>query len=197
MKNALLCFLAVWSAAALFAQEPTTFSSEPFRLKISAPQGWRLIPDAFPVADYELNDKNLSKLAAKYKNLAIARIVKPVAGNRTISPAVQIFVVPDEGMTPKEYLSSAAADVSTVYEEFQITRKVTDTTLNGIKAAAIETTFITPYSGGRRFPTLSRMWAVPRDKLLFIFTVTGQPDDLKSLTKDIDLILKSIHFENE
>jgi hypothetical protein len=61
----------------------------------------------------------------------------------------------------------------------------------------IESTFVAPYPGGRRFPTLSRVWAVPRDKMIFVVSLTGQPNDLKTLGSDIAIILKSIRFTTE
>ena len=61
----------------------------------------------------------------------------------------------------------------------------------------METTFVTPYPDGRRFSTLSRVWAIPRDKMMFVISVTGQPDDLKALASDIEIILKSFKFTNE
>ena len=176
---------------------PATFTSEPFALSISAPQTWKVIPEDFPTAEYETRNKNLLEVVTKHENLPIVRIVKPVAGNRTINPAIQIFVVPDGGQTPKAFLAATGADAAQAFEDFKIVHKASDTTLNGVKAAAIELTFTVAYPGRGRFPTLSRSWAIPRDKMMFVIAVTGQPDDLKALARDVDLILKSIHFKNE
>jgi hypothetical protein len=196
MNTRSLLLLLILSALPIRAEEATTFTSEPFSLSISAPRTWKLVPEDFPTEEYAVR-KDLLAVVTKHEKVPIVRIVKPVAGNRTISPAVQIFVVPDRGSSPKVYLWSVSRGAAEAFEDFHITHDPSDTTLNGIKAATIESTFITPYPGGRRFPTLSRVWAIPHNKMMFVVSVTGQPDDLKALTDDIDIILKSIKFKNE
>lgn len=197
MNIRLFCLLLVICASSLRAQDERTFTSDPFSLSISAPRSWKLIPASFPTEEYELRNKNLFDLVKTNRNLPIVRIVKPVEGNRTISPAVQVFVEPDEGKTPLEFLLSASKSAAAGFEDFRITKKAADTTLNGIKAASIESAFTVAYSGGRSFPSVSRLWVIPRDKMMFVIAVTGQPDDLKALTNDIEFILRSVRFTSE
>ena len=51
--------------------------------------------------------------------------------------------------------------------------------------------------GDRRFKTVSRMWAIPRDKMMFVIVISGQPDDLNAVSHDIELILSTVHLKNE
>ena len=194
--NTRLILLLILLSPPINAEEATTFTSKPFSLRISAPLPWKLVPADFPVEEYAVR-KDLLDVVTSHRSLPIVRIAKPVAGNATISPAVQIFVVPAKGSTPKLFLWSQSRTAEAGFEDFRITQPPSETDLAGVKCAMIESTFVTPYSGGRRFPTLSRVWAIPRDKMMFVVSVTGQPDDLKALASDIDIILKSLKFTNE
>lgn len=194
--NARLIMLLILLSPLINAEEPATFTSKPFSLTVSAPLGWKLVPADFPVEEYAVR-KDLLDVVTSRRNVPIVRVAKPVAGNATISPAVQIFVVPAKGSTPKLFLWSQSRTAEAGFEDFRITQAPSETELAGTNCAMIESTFVTPYPGGRRFPTLSRVWAIPRDKMMFVVSVTGQPDDLKTLAKDVDIILKSIKFTNE
>jgi len=194
--NARIILLLILLSLPINAQEPATFTSKPFSLTISAPLGWRLVPSDFPVQEYAVS-KNLLEVVFSRRSLPIVRIAKPVAGNATISPAVQIFVVPARGTTPKLFLWSQSRTAEAGFEDYRITQLPSETDLARIECAMIESTFVTPYAGGRRFQTLSRVWAIPRHEMMFVVSVTGQPDDLKALANDIDIILKSIKFTKE
>jgi hypothetical protein len=197
MTTRILCLLLLLNTFSLRAQDKLSFTSSPFAFCIGAPLTWKLLPASFPTEDYELQNKNLFDLVKKERSIPIVRIVKPVADNRTISPAVQVFVESAEGQAPTDFLVSASESAAAGYENFQIVHKASDTTLNGIRAAYMESTFVTAYSGGRRFATLSRLWAVPRDKMMFVIAVSGQPEDLKALTNEIEMILGTVRFTNQ
>jgi hypothetical protein len=192
-----LYFFFLLTTCSLRAQDQHSFTSAPFSFRIGAPLTWKLLPASFPTEDYELQNKNLFDLVEKERSVPIIRIVKPVPGNHTISPAVQVFVQSAEGQTPTDFLSSTCPSAAAGFEDFQILQKASDTTLNGIRAASMESTFITVYPGGRRFRTLSRLWAIPRDNMMFVISISGQPDDLKALTNEVDMILRTIRFTKE
>ncbi|HEX8312550.1 MAG TPA: hypothetical protein VF614_14605 [Chthoniobacteraceae bacterium] len=196
MKARIVWLLVILLSSLTLAQEPATFTSKPFSLTVSAPLGWKLVPADFRVEEYAVR-KDLLEVVTSRRNVPIVRVAKPVAGNATITPVVQIFVVPAEGSTPKLFLWSQTRTAEAGFEDFRITQAPSETELAGTKCAMIESTFVTPYPGGRRFPTLSRVWAVPRDKMIFVVSLTGQPNDLKTLGSDIAIILKSIRFTTE
>ncbi len=101
-----------------------------------------------------------------------------------------------DGQTPTDFLLTSSESAAAGFENFQIVHQASDTILHGIKAAYIESTFITAYPGGRRFKTLSRLWAIPHDKMMFVISISGQPDDLQALSNDVDMILKTVKFTN-
>jgi hypothetical protein len=174
-----------------------SFTSDPFSFSIGAPLTWKLVPATFPTEEYKIHNENLIDVVADRKRLPIVRIAKPVPDNRTISPAVQVFVELAEGQTPVRFLTHASKSAALGFADFQIAHEPEEITLHGLKAAYIETTFTVEYSRERRFPTLSRLWAIPRGKLMFVIAASGQPDDLKALDNDIKLILTTVRFTNE
>jgi len=195
MNTRFLCaLLLLLDTFSLRAQDTKSFTSAPFSFGIGAPLTWKLLPASFPTEDYELQNKSLFDLVEKERSVPIVRIVKAVPDNRTISPAVQVFVQPAEGQTATDFLSTASKSAAAGFENFQIVHQASDTTLNGIQAAYIESTFITVYPGGIRFKTLSRLWAIPRDKIMFVISISGQPDDLKALSTEVDMILRTVKF---
>ena len=193
----LVLVLLLFSSLSVRAEDLRSFVSEPFSFKIGAPLTWTLLPADFPTVAYKVHHENINDLVADREKLPLVRIVKAVPENRTISPAVQVFVEFAKGSTPTGFLTSASRSVATGFADFKITHEASDKKLNGIQAAYIECTFTAEYSHDRRFPTLSRLWAIPRDKLMFVIAITGQPDDLKPLANEIDLILSTIKFTNE
>jgi hypothetical protein len=193
----ILCFLFPLGAIVARAQDLQSFDSAPFSFHIGAPLTWKLLPASFPIEKYELQNKNLFKMVETETNVPIIRIVKPVAGNGTISPAVQVFVESSEGQSPVEFLASTEASAEVGFQNFQLVQKPTVTNLNGAPAAYTESTFVTVYPGARRFDTLSRVWAIPRGKMMFVISISGQPDDLKALDNEVRMILGTVKFTHE
>jgi len=191
MKLLFVC-LTLLAGTAIAAPEENSLTIAPFSLKVSAPVTWKYLPDTVPIEQFNVRDKGLDEIIKRHKDVPIVSIIKPVKGS--ISPAFQIYVVASEGMTPKEFLSSLSPTEKQTFEDFRIVTESYDTTLNDMKAAAIETSYTAVYPGGRRFATVSRKWAVARDSALFIIVLTGPPDALKELHSDVDFILKSIRF---
>ena len=179
------------------AADVSSFTCAPFALKLSAPRTWRVVPSPVPAEQFEARDKSLQEYFKRHKDVPIVSVIKAAAGSRGISTAVQIYAVSSDGVTPREFLSSLSTTEKDVFEDFRIVRDAYDTTLNDMKVAAIETSYTAVYPGSRRFPTLSRKWAIPRDKIIFVVVLTGPPEALEELQTDTDLILKSIRFTHE
>jgi len=197
MKILVLSALLMLNSVALAGFEMHSFTSDPFSFTIGAPLTWTLLPASFPTEEYRLHNQNLYDLVSERHMVPIIRIVKPIHETQAISPAVQVFVEPDEGETPVEYLATTIKMSATSYRDFRIVKAPSDNILNGTKAAFMECTFVVEYSGGRSFPTDSRLWAIGRDKMMFVIAVSGEPDDLKALSQEIDMIMGTVRFKKE
>jgi hypothetical protein len=192
----LICLLLASMISASFAEE-AALSVGPFTLKLSAPATWRLLPSTVPLERFEIADKELKEYFKTHKDVPIVSVIKPVAKGKGISPAVQVYLLPSEGMTPKEFLSTLTATEAKAFEDFRMVREPHETTLNTMPVAAVETSYTAVFSAGRRFATLSRKWAISRKEAVFVIVLTGAPGDLADLRADIEFLMKSIRLTGE
>ena len=195
MKSLRHTILGMLMLLTVAAAEERSFTSEPFSLQISAPLTWKMMPSTFPTEKLDLKDRDLEAVIERDKTVPIVSIVKPIKGR--IVPAIQVYAVPSDGMTPKAFLSSLIGTERQAFADCRVVLEPRDTRLNDIEAAASETSYTAIYPGGRSFQTISRKWAIPRKTTILVVVLTGTPEDLRDADAEVKFILRSIRFTKD
>ncbi len=210
----LFMFLAVWMFAACSSTGDTvktdalveTNTSEVFHhpgagFSVTKPMDWQyLSPEMVKTASESTkwNDAELEKAIKENPNSPLVVLTRYQEPYPTLNPSVAVTMVnlPVEGMPPKDILNMSTEVLKRAYPDLTYVDEVQDANVDGINGAYTKIKY-TMSAGDRKFPTLTRMWLVPRGKIMFTVGMSG-PQDGPDVSEDtFKKILKSIKIEQK
>ncbi len=139
------------------------------------------------------NDAELEKAIKENPNAPLVVITRYQEPYPTLNPSVAVTMVnlPIEGMPPKDILNMSTEVLKRAYPDLTYVDEVQDANVDGIDGAYTKIKY-TMAAGGQKFPTLTRMWLVPRGKVMFTVGMSGPQDGPDVSEESFQEILKSI-----
>jgi hypothetical protein len=186
------------------AVKETESSSEVFHHKgagfsMTKPGGWNyLSPEIVKAASEskKWDDAELQKMIKENPKAPLVVITRYQEPYPTLNPNVDVRVVhiPVAGITPKDILNMSTEALKSAYPDMTYVDEVQDTKVDGIDGAYAKIKY-TIAAGERKFPTMTRIWMVPRGQAMFTVGMSGPqegPDVSEEYFKEI---LSSIKIE--
>ena len=144
------------------------------------------------------NDAELEKAIKKNPNSPLVVITRYPEPYPTLNPSVAVTVVdlPIEGMPPKDILNMSTEVLRRAYPDMTYVDKIQDANVDGIDGAytKIKYTIVTE---SQKFPTTTRMWLVPRGKVMFTVNMSGPQEGPDVSDEAFNKILNSIKIERK
>ncbi len=167
--------------------------------RMTKPMDWKyLSPEMVKTASEstQWNDAELEKAIKENPNAPLVVITRYVEPYPTLNPSVAITMVnlPVEGMPPKDILNMSTEVLKRAYPDLTYVDEVQDANVDGINGAYTKIKY-TMAAGDRKFPTLTRMWLVPRGKIMFTVGMSGPQDGPDVSEEAFKEILNSIKIE--
>ena len=207
--------LSVWMFAACSSNTGTVKTDSPAETKsssevfhhpgagfsITKPMDWKyLSPEMVKKASESTkwNDAELEKAIKENPNAPLVVLTRYKEPYPTLNPSVAITMVnlPVEGMPPKDILNMSTEVLKRAYPDLTYVDEVQDADVGGIKGAYTKIKY-TMAAGDQKFPTLTRMWLVPRGKIMFTVGMSG-PQEGPDVSEDtFKAILSSIKIEQK
>ncbi|MDH5762532.1 MAG: hypothetical protein OEZ51_06085 [Nitrospinota bacterium] len=166
---------------------------------LTKPGNWNyLSPEMVQAAgqSVKMEDKELEKMIKENPNSPLVVITRYQEPYPTLNPSVAVTMVhmPIEGMAPKDVLNMSTQVLKRAYPDLTYVDEVQDANVDGINGAYTKVKY-TMAAGDQKFPTMTRMWLVPRGKVMFTVGMSG-PQDGPDVSEDsFDEILKSIKIQ--
>ena len=166
---------------------------------VTKPMDWKyLSPEMVKKASESTkwNDAELEKAIKDNPNSPLVVLTRYKEPYPTLNPSVAVTLVnlPVEGMPPKDILNMSTEVLRRAYPDLAYVDEVQDANVDGINGAYTKIKY-TMAAGDKKFPTLTRMWLVPRGKIMFTVGMSG-PQDGPDVSEDaFKEILKSIKIE--
>lgn len=166
---------------------------------VTKPMDWKyLSPEMVKKASESTkwNDAELEKAIKDNPNSPLVVLTRYEEPYPTLNPSVAVTLVnlPVEGMPPKDILNMSTEVLKRAYPDLSYVDEVQDANVDGINGAYTKIKY-TMAAGDKKFPTLTRMWLVPRGKIMFTVGMSG-PQDGPDVSEDaFKKILKSIKIE--
>ena len=166
---------------------------------MTKPGGWKyLSPEIVKTASESMkwNDAELEKMIKNNSNAPLVVITRYQEPYPTLNPSVAITIVnlPVEGMRPKDILNMSTEVLKRAYPDLAYVDEVQDANVDGINGAYTKIKY-TMAAGDKKFPTLTRMWLVPRGKIMFTVGMSGPQEGSDVSEESFSEILKSIRIE--
>jgi hypothetical protein len=168
---------------------------------MTKPMNWNyLSPEMVKAASESTkwNDAELEKAIKENPNAPLVVITRYVEPYPTLNPSVAITMVnlPVEGMPPKDILNMSTEVLKRAYPDLTYVDEVQDANVGGIDGAYTKIKY-TMAAGDQKFPTLTRMWLVPRGKIMFTVGMSGPQDGPDVSEESFKEILSSIKIEQK
>jgi len=166
---------------------------------ISKPANWNYIsPEMVQQAKQsaKMEDKELEAMVKNNPNAPLVVMTRYPEPHPDLNPSVAVTMValPVEGMEPKEVLSLSTEMLKRMYPDLTFVDQVQDAKVDGINSAYAKVKY-TMTAGEQKFPTTTRMWLVPRGKVMFTVGMSGPQDGPDVSDAQFGDILNTIKIE--
>jgi len=184
------------------SQDEDTFRSPTAGFSITKPKGWVFATNDQIVtnrAHVRLKDKELEEQIRQRASAPLIAILKHKEPYDDLNPSVQVLLRPLgqlEGKTPLELMNIVIPSIQRAMVDFQFVDEIRETIVGGQKAAYTKSKYTVSNSEGRTFPTLSRLWLIPRGKFMFMLSMSGHQGGPDVSETEFAEILKSIKIDN-
>jgi hypothetical protein len=168
---------------------------------MTKPMDWKyLSPEMVKTASESTkwNDAELEKAIKENPNAPLVVITRYVEPYPTLNPSVAVTMVnlPIEGMPPKDILNMSTEVLKRAYPDLTYVDEVQDANVDGINGAYTKIKY-TVAAGDQKFPTLTRMWLVPRGKIMFTVGMSSPQEGPDVSEEAFKEILSSIKIEQK
>ena len=168
---------------------------------LTKPMNWQyLSPEMVKTASEatKWNDAELEKAIKENPNSPLVVITRYPEPYPTLNPSVAVTIVnlPIEGMPPKDILNMSTEVLKRAYPDLTYVDEVQDANVDGINGAYTKIQY-TMNAGDRKFPTTTRMWLVPRGKVMFTVGMSGPQEGPDVSDEAFKEILSSIKIEKK
>ena len=102
--------------------------------------------------------------------------------------------LPVENLPPKDILNMSTEMLKRTFPDLTYVDEVQDANVDGIDGAYTKIRY-TIAAGDQKFPTLARMWLVPRGKVMFTVHMSSPQEGPDVSEESFSEILKSIKIE--
>ena len=181
--------------------EGNTFYSESVGLRVTKPEAWTFASTdkmGKKFSEGRLNDRELLVLLRAKPNQPLVQInqyPEPYVG---VNPSVLIMMQPLGTLAekpPRELMMTLAQTLEKTYEDFAILEQARDTEFHSHQAAEMLIRFSEETRQGVTRKKQSRMWLVPRGRLMFLIAMSGHQDGAMLPTDAFETIFRSIRID--
>ena len=167
---------------------------------ITKPMAWKYLSPEMAVAarqSVKLDDQELEKMLKENPNAPLVVLTRYQEPYPTLNPSVSVNMtpMPVQGISPKDFLNLMLTEgVQKMFPDMTFVDDVQDSNIDGIKGAYTKVKY-TMVAGDLKFPTTTRMWLVPRGKVMFTVGMSGPQEGPDASEESFQEILKSIKFD--
>ncbi len=193
-----ICFQTTLSFA---KEESNVFFNPTSGFTITKPPEWSFISTQAIEANrarVQLEDQKLQELMQKQANAPLVAFTRYPEPYENLNPSVQVILRPLgplQGMPAMKVLNFSVKAMERAFSDFHLIHEVQETEISGLPAAYMRARYTVANQEGQQFPTLSRMWIIPRGSYMFLISMSGPGEGSDVLENYFQQILESIKIE--
>lgn len=176
------------------------FYSKAFGFGLTKPEGWYLINDSVLQEDrntIRLDDAELEKMRRQNPNIPLVVFTRHPEPYPTLNPSVAVTVsfLPVEGVPPVDAMKMSTEISRLGFPDLKEVEPPQPAVVSGMEGAYTHVTYTAMFADGQKFLTRTRMWIIPRGKIMFTIGMTG-PQEGPDIFEDLyPQILKSVKID--
>jgi len=195
-----LLLVLLWLGNPAIAEEAERFENPTAGISLLKPVGW----NTASLQDVEENrgrvrlpDAELQKAIQKHATAPLFVFMKHPEPHDDLNPSVQVILRPLgplAGGSPVQIMEAAVGPLQQMFTDFEFVQAIHETTVSGLPAAHMTATYSILNAEGSEFPTLSRMWIVPRGSFMFLIGMSGPQEGPDVSESEFTAVLDSVEI---
>jgi len=203
MKTALvaIALLPLISTLAGQSADTNTYSNPTLGISVTKPKDWVFVTaeqHAESLKRAKLKDEEFLKLVQKYSSAPLVTMTKYAEPFDDLNPSFKLNIKPLgklPGDDPKAILSLLLEPLKANFDDFKLVVAPREARVAKHKAAYAQMYFNLQNSDGRRFPTCSELWVIPRGKHFVLIGCGTRQDEQTGKRAELEKILSSLKLE--
>jgi len=195
-RATLIFVLATAFLCAIRAQERV--DSPEAGIALTVPVGWHRATLEQVQANRErvrLPDAELQQALATRSAMPLFTFTKYEEPYPRLNPSLQVTLRAGLAGTPTDLLTMALEPMRRGFPNFRVVSPVRATQVSGWQAAHVRTSYTLRNSAGENFAVLSRLWLVPRGRLMFLIGMSGNQTGEDVCEEEFAAVLESIRMQ--
>jgi hypothetical protein len=165
---------------------------------INRPAGWHDLTLAQVQETREhtrLADPELQHAISRQSAMPILSFTKYQEPHAGLNPTIQLGLRPLVAGAPTEVLEMALQTMPRLFADFRPIAPVEAVQVAGLSAAHATATYTQHTDGGETFPVKSRLWLVPRGRLMFLITMSGSQTGEDVCEREFEAVISTLTIE--
>lgn len=200
-KYGLLAVTLVFSVKTTMAADVSVFNSPTAGLQLTKPSGWSyqtVAQNMDNIKAVKLSDAELHAAMQRFATAPLVAMTKFPEPFDDVNPSVKVHIKPYGGLhgkRPQEIIGLMLPQLQKAFKDFVVVQSPTDAVVSGIQSAYARMNYTMEIPDGRRFPTTSELWVVPRGDYFFLIGAGIRQDERTGGREEIQNILKTMKIE--
>lgn len=193
--------VALVGMAVLAAETPDRLENPTAGIVVVKPTGWHVGTIQQVEANrakVRMNDEELQKAIAQSASAPLFVFTRHAEPYDSLNPSIQVALRPLGplvGRSAVEIMQVAVEPLRKAFKDFRLVSEISATTVSGLPAAYMKGAYTLVTQDGREYPTLSRLWIIPRGSFMF-FIGMGSPQEGPDVSEDeFTAFMKSLEIQ--
>lgn len=197
MKARQLILLIIFSSI-VHAGDSNRFESLTVGFSVIKPTEWQFVTADENIENLkkiQMSDAEFQQLMLKYSTAPLVAIMKHPEPFDDLNPSFKVNIKPLgqlKGADPKQILNLILPQFQKIFQDFKLVQPPIDDKVSGLNSAYMRINYSLTIPDGRKFPTSSELWIVPRGDFFFMIGAGTRQDEKTGSRKEIRNILESV-----
>jgi len=169
-------------------------------ISVVQPAGWEIAKQqtgAIKIAG-RLKDEDLAKAVGNAPAIPLFIFTRYPEAHPDPNPSIQIVLRPlgeDAGKTAVELMQATVDPMKSAFKDFRFVSDIKTTTVGGLSASSMKAAYTILTQDGRKLPTQTDFWIVPRGKFMFVIGAAGPQEGPDAYDAEFDRFVSSVQIQ--
>jgi hypothetical protein len=145
-----------------------------------------------------LTDEDLAKAVGNAPAIPLFIFTRYPEAHPDPNPSIQVVLRPlgdDAGKTAVELMQETVDPMKGAFKDFRFVSDIKATTVGGLPASSMKAAYTILTQDGRKLPTQTDFWIVPRGKFMFVIGAAGPQEGPDAYDAEFDRFVSSVQIQ--
>ena len=145
-----------------------------------------------------LTDEDLAKAVGNAPAIPLFIFTRYPEAHPDPNPSIQVVLRPlgeDAGKTAVELMQETVDPMKSAFKDFRFVSEIKTTTVGGLPGSSMKAAYTILTQDGRKLPTQTDFWIVPRGKFMFVIGAAGPQEGPDAYDAEFDRFVSSVQIQ--